>query len=201
MQTVIIKYNAGNIQSVMNALNRIGANVVLTDDTEIIRSADRVIFPGVGEARSAMKYLRERELDTVICSLQQPVLGICLGMQLLGSFSEENATPCLNIVPAKVTKIPFQTSAGERLKVPHVGWNTIEAVESELFAAIPPATYFYFVHSFAMEVNDHTIASTGYGTCFSSAVWNKNFYGVQFHPEKSARAGEQLLQNFLNLKP
>lgn len=201
MQTAIIKYNAGNIQSVMNALNRIGAKAILTDDAETIKSADKVIFPGVGEASSAMNYLRDRGLDRLICNLEQPVLGICLGMQLLGSFSEENETTCLGIVPAGVKKLPVCSPAGERLKVPHVGWNTVQSVEGELFSGITDHTYFYFVHSFAMDENDYTSARTFYGTGFSSAVQYKNFYGVQFHPEKSAVAGERLLKNFLNIKP
>ncbi len=193
MKTAIIKYNAGNIQSVLNALERLGVAAILTDDPAEIRSADRVIFPGVGEASTAMRYLRERGLDAVIRSLTQPVLGICLGMQLLGEHSEENDTECLGIVPARVKKLPV----GNGLKVPHVGWNTIQTIDNQFFRNIPPNPFFYFVHSYAMELNEATIAQTDYGSPFTSAVQWRNFYGVQFHPEKSAGAGEQLLRNFL----
>ena len=200
MKTAIIKYNAGNIQSVLNALDRLDVAADLTDDPAAIRSAERVIFPGVGEASSAMRYLRERGLDELIRSLEQPVLGICLGMQLLGSFSEENETECLGIVPAAVRKLPNLSPNGERLKVPHVGWNTVEASDNQLFDKIPQQSFFYFVHSYAMELNDATIARTEYGIPFTSAVRWRNFYGVQFHPEKSAGVGEQLLWNFLTMK-
>lgn len=196
MKTVIIKYNAGNIQSVLNALERLGEAAILTDDPAEIQSAERVIFPGVGEASTAMNYLRERGLDAVICSLTQPVLGICLGMQLLGEHSEENDTECLGIVPARVRKL----SSGGGLKVPHVGWNTTQFIENQLFVNIPQNSFFYFVHSYAMELNEATIAQTDYGEPFTSAVQWRNFYGVQFHPEKSAEAGEQLLRNFLTIK-
>lgn len=196
MKTAIIKYNAGNIQSVLNALERLGVAAILTDDPAEIRSAERVIFPGVGEASTAMRYLRERGLDEVIRSLTQPVLGICLGMQLLGKHSEENDTECLGIVPARVRKLP----SGAGLKVPHVGWNTMQFTDNQLFENLPQTPFFYFVHSFAMELHEATIAQTDYGEAFSSAVQWRNFYGVQFHPEKSAAAGEQLLRNFLNLK-
>ena len=200
LKTAIIKYNAGNIQSVLNALDRLDVAADLTDDPAAIRSAERVIFPGVGEASSAMRYLRERGLDELIRSLEQPVLGICLGMQLLGSFSEENETECLGIVPAAVRKLPNLSPNGERLKVPHVGWNTVEASDNQLFDKIPQQSFFYFVHSYAMELNDATIARTEYGIPFTSAVRWRNFYGVQFHPEKSAGVGEQLLWNFLTMK-
>lgn len=209
MKTAIIKYNAGNIQSVLNAMGRLGVDTILTDDPTEIRSAERVIFPGVGEASTAMRYLQERGLDEVIRGLTQPVLGICLGMQLLGIFSEENGTECLGIVPARVRKLSGNTANGERLKVPHVGWNmaspsdgvtSSHAVTSPLFDGLPVSTYFYFVHSYAMELNEATIAQTVHGETFSSAVRWRNFYGVQFHPEKSAGVGEQLLRNFLSLK-
>lgn len=190
----------------LNALGRLGVEAILTDDPAEIHSADRVIFPGVGEASTAMQYLRERGLDEVIRSLTQPVLGICLGMQLLGSFSEENETECLGIVPARVRRLP----KSEGLKVPHVGWNTTEFIQSSRVTVSQPVTnslfdglrdnsFFYFVHSYAMELNEATTAQTEYGEVFSSAVQWRNFYGVQFHPEKSARAGEQLLRNFLYL--
>lgn len=199
----ILKYNAGNIQSVLNALERLGQAAVLTDDPDELRSAGRVIFPGVGEASSAMRYLQERGLDKVLRSLEQPVLGICLGMQLLGSHSEENDTPCLGIVPAAVRRLAQSGPDGERLKVPHVGWNTAcpspGPARSPLFDGLPDAPYFYFVHSYAMALTEATIAQTSHGHAFSSAVKWRNFYGVQFHPEKSAEAGERLLRNFLNL--
>lgn len=195
MKTAIIKYNAGNIQSVMNALERLGLAAILTDEPNEIRSAARVIFPGVGEASTAMRYLRQRGLDEVIRGLTQPVLGICLGMQLLGEHSEENDTNCLGIVPARVRKLP----SGNGLKVPHIGWNTIQAVDNQLFENISPNPFFYFVHSYAMELNEATIARTEYGVPFTSAVQWRNFYGVQFHPEKSASIGNSLLQNFLSL--
>jgi len=199
LKTAIIKYNAGNIQSVLNAMERLGMEAILTDDPAEIRSADRVIFPGVGEASTAMRYLRERGMDAVIRSLTQPVLGICLGMQLLGEHSEENDTECLGIVPARVKRLTPNPLKGA-LKVPHVGWNTIQFIDNQLFEGISPNPFFYFVHSYAMELHDATIAQTDYGIPFTSAVQWRNFYGVQFHPEKSAAAGEQLLRNFLNLK-
>jgi imidazole glycerol-phosphate synthase subunit HisH len=198
MKTAIIKYNAGNIQSVLNAMERLGMEAILTDDPTEIRSAERVIFPGVGEASTAMQYLRERGLDAVIRSLEQPVLGICLGMQLLGEHSEENDTECLGIVPARVRKLSGKTTNGERLKVPHTGWNTAQFTDNQLFEGISSNPFFYFVHSFAMEMNEATIAQTDYGEAFTSAVKWRNFYGVQFHPEKSAAVGEQLLRNFLS---
>ncbi len=200
MKTAIIKYNAGNIQSVLNAMGRLGVDAILTDDPVEIRAAERVIFPGVGEASSAMRYLQERGLDEVIRGLTQPVLGICLGMQLLGVFSEENDTECLGIVPAKVRKLSGIAPNAERLKVPHVGWNAVQYADNQLFENISPNPFFYFVHSFAMELNETTIAQTVHGETFSSAVRWRNFYGVQFHPEKSAGVGEQLLRNFLSLK-
>ncbi|MEO1262130.1 MAG: imidazole glycerol phosphate synthase subunit HisH [Bacteroidota bacterium] len=195
----IIKYNAGNIQSVLNAMDRIGVDAILTDDATEIVNAGRVIFPGVGEASSAMKYLKEKKLDELIKSLRQPVLGICLGMQLLGFHSEENDTDCLGIVPAMIKKLPNKNAKEEKLKVPHIGWNLTHHEESDLFKNIPSEAYFYFVHSYAMELNDCTIARTEYGKLFTSAVQWQNFYGVQFHPEKSAEVGEQLLKNFMKI--
>lgn len=193
MNTAIIKYNAGNIQSVLFALERLGAGAVVTDDPRLIREADKVIFPGVGEASSAMKYLRDRGLDLVLKSLEQPVLGICLGMQLMCTHSEEGDTPCLDIFNTRVKKF------NEGLKTPQIGWNQAKAVESPLFKGLENTPYFYFVHSYYAGVCDETIAVTNYGTAFSSALQKKNFYGVQFHPEKSAETGQQLLKNFLNL--
>ena len=192
MKVVIIKYNAGNIRSVLFALERIGITAIVTDDHEEIRSADRVIFPGVGEASSAMKYLREKGLDKLICSLTQPVLGICLGMQLMCSFSEENNTPCLGIFEQKVKLFP---NAG--FKVPQIGWNNITDLKSTLFNGVAENAYMYFVHSYYVESCDDAIAKTDYIVEFSSAVQKNNFSSVQFHPEKSGEIGQKILENFI----
>jgi imidazole glycerol-phosphate synthase subunit HisH len=197
MKIVIIKYNAGNIQSVLFALERIGAEALVTDNPEIIHAADKVIFPGVGEASSAMAYLRERKLDLLIRNLKQPVLGVCLGMQLLCSHSEENDTDCMGIFNQQVKK--FTPNPDQSLKVPHMGWNTIFDLKSELFIAVPENSYCYFVHGYFADLGEDTIAKTNYVQPFSSALKRRNFYGVQFHPEKSAQAGEQLLKNFIQL--
>jgi glutamine amidotransferase len=194
MQVAIVKYNAGNVESVKNALNRLGVEPVLTDDAETLKSADRVIFPGVGEASSAMNYLRERNLDAVIKSLTQPVLGICLGMQLLCESSEENETRCLGILPYRVRKFP-----SEKLKVPQMGWNNISDLRSDLFAGIDENSYAYFVHSYYVEPGRETIATCDYAVKFSAAIKHENFYAVQFHAEKSGAPGARILENFLNL--
>lgn len=194
MKVAIIKYNAGNIESVKNALNRLSIEPILTDDTETLRSADRVIFPGVGEASSAMNYLRSRNLDAVIKSLTQPVLGICLGMQLLCGSSDENATECLGILSYRARRF-----LSDKLKVPQMGWNNIIDLKSELFAGIEENSYVYFVHSFYVESGENTIAACDYGEKFSAAINYKNFYAVQFHTEKSGAVGEKILANFLNL--
>lgn len=191
--TVIIKYNAGNIRSVLFALERIGVEAVVTDDPEMILSADRVIFPGVGEASSAMAYLKEKGLDKLIPSLKQPVLGICLGMQLMCAFSEENDTPCMGIFPVTVRQ--FDGDRG--LKVPQIGWNVVSNLKTALFENIPESTYVYFVHGFYVPLNDGTIATADYGFPYSAAIRKDNFMAVQFHPEKSGDAGEQMLRNFL----
>ena len=196
MDLVIIKYNAGNIQSVLYALERIGVNAVVTDDVEQIQSAGKVIFPGVGEASSAMRYLKEHKLDTVIKNLQQPVLGICLGMQLMCAYSEENDTTCLGIFDEQVKK--FTPKTGD-LKVPQIGWNNIVNLKTKLFTDLPENSYCYFVHGYYAALGEHTIATTDYVQPYSSALHRANFYGVQFHPEKSAKAGEQILKNFLSL--
>lgn len=197
MKVAIIKYNAGNIRSVMFALERIGIQGIVTDDPILIQSADRVIFPGVGEASSAMHYLRERGLDSVIRELKQPVLGICLGMQLLCSHSEENDTDCLGIIPGTVKR--FRPQGSGRIKVPQVGWNEIYDLETAMFTGIPGKSYVYNVHSYYVEDSPHTIARSTYGLVYASAIARDNFYGVQFHTEKSGRVGEQILENFIRL--
>ena len=196
MELAIIKYNAGNIQSVLYALERIGVSANVTDNMEEIRKADKVIFPGVGEASSAMRYLQERKLDLLIRELTQPVLGICLGMQLMCRYSEENATECLGIFDEDV-KLFKATDQG--FKIPQIGWNTVYDLKTPLFKDIPEQTYCYFVHSYYASLGTHTIGTTNYIKPYSSALHKNNFYGVQFHPEKSANAGEQILQNFLHL--
>jgi len=192
MKVVIIKYNAGNIRSVLFALERIGVKAVVTDDCDEIRSADRVIFPGVGEASSAMNYLKEKGLDKLICSLTQPVLGICLGMQLMCSHSEENDTECLGIFDQKVKLFPQKG-----LKVPQIGWNNIVNLKSGLFKGISDGAYMYFVHSYFVEECDNAIAKTDYVLPYSSAIQKNNFSAVQFHPEKSGDAGQKILENFI----
>lgn len=195
MELSIIKYNAGNIQSVLYALERIGVQATVTDDHEVIRRSDKVIFPGVGEASSAMKSLKENNLDQLIKDLSQPVLGICVGMQLLCSHSEENDTDCLGIVPVNVLKF----NPGEGLKVPQVGWNNIYQLRSPLFANIPEQSFIYNVHGYYAEKSPYTIACCQYGIEYAAAIQKDNFYGVQFHTEKSAATGEQILKNFLSL--
>ncbi|MEY3367137.1 MAG: imidazole glycerol phosphate synthase subunit HisH [Bacteroidota bacterium] len=198
MEIAIIRYNAGNTRSVSNALQRLGFNARVTGDAAAIRAADRVIFPGVGEAGAAMQYLREQGLAAVIASLVQPVLGICLGMQLLADNSEESNTRCLGIIPASVARLSHGSENGEKIKVPHMGWNQVDLLrEHPLFEGISSPAHFYFVHGFAMELNPCSIATATHGATFTAAVQCRNFWGVQFHPEKSAAAGERLLLNFL----
>lgn len=199
MNLVIIKYNAGNIQSVLYALERIGAEAKVTDDILEIQQADKVIFPGVGEASSAMRYLEERGLDRVIKALKQPVLGICLGMQLMCRFSEENDVTCLGIFDESVKYFGKAKPAGDSLKIPQIGWNNIYNLKTKLFNNIPENSYTYFVHSYYAALGDHSIATTNYILPYSSALHKDNFYGVQFHPEKSADVGEKILQNFITL--
>lgn len=194
MKVAIVKYNAGNVESVKNALNRLGVEPILTDTAETLQTADRVIFPGVGEASTAMNYLRARNLDETIKSLTQPVLGICLGMQLLCESSEENETKCLGILPYRVRKF-----ASEDLKIPQMGWNNVFDLQSDLFAGVAENSFVYFVHSFYVETGAETIAVCDYGLKFSAAVRHENFYAVQFHAEKSGAIGERILENFLNL--
>ncbi len=195
----VTDYDTGNLRSVMNALQRTGAEFIVTSDEATLRAADKVIMPGVGEASSAMDKLRERGLDKIIPSLTQPVLGICIGMQLMCESSEEGDAQCLGIFPTKVVKLPNTLSNGEILKVPHVGWDTIENLKTPLFEGIKPSSHLYYVHSFAAQLCDATIASTTYGVEFSAALHRDNFYGTQFHPEKSGSVGEAILNNFLKL--
>lgn len=194
MKLVIIKYNAGNVQSVSFALERLGVDFTITDDPEEIGKADKVLFPGVGEASTTMSFLKERKLDKVIPALKQPVLGICLGMQLMCRHSEENNTPCLGIFAEDVKRFKPTTSQ----KVPHMGWNQLSLRESWLDSALHDE-FVYFVHSFYVPVNDHSAALAEYIVPFSAAMHRDNFYAVQFHPEKSAAAGELVLKSFLNL--
>ena len=190
----VIRYNAGNVQSVMNTLSRFGAEAVLTDDPDVIRDADKVIFPGVGEAGSAMRYLNEHGLSALIRSLKQPFLGICLGMQLMCSFSEEGNTECLGIFPETIHQFP----KGQGFKVPHMGWNTISNLSSPLFTGLENESYVYFVHSFYVPLSSYTTAETEYGGIkFSSALSRGNFHGVQFHPEKSGDCGMEIIRAFL----
>lgn len=194
MKVAIVKYNAGNTASVVNALTRCGVTPTISDEPEILRSSDKVIFPGVGEASTAMAYLREHGLDAVIKSLTQPVLGICLGMHLLCESSEENEAKCLGIVPSRVRKF-----AGDGVKVPHIGWNSIADLTSPLFNSIAEGSYMYFVHGYYVELGEQTAASCDYGDTFSAAIQRGNFHAVQFHPEKSGSFGQRILENFLNL--
>lgn len=195
MNIVIVKYNAGNIQSVLYALERIGIAAEVTDDTEKIQQADKVIFPGVGEASTAMNYLRERNLDQLLISLKQPVLGICLGMQLMCSSSEEGDTTCMGIFEEKVKKF----IKVDDFKVPQIGWNDIYDLKTPLFKGISEHSYVYLVHSYYASLGEHTIATTNYISPYSTALHRDNFYGVQFHPEKSAEVGSVLLKNFIEL--
>ncbi len=194
MKVVIVKYNAGNVCSVNYALQRIGIDPIITDNHEELLSADRIIFPGVGEASSAMNYLQNKNLDRLLVDLRQPVLGICLGMQLMCSFSEENNTNCLGIFSERVRL--FET---DLLKVPQIGWNSVTNVKSLLFDGIADNDYFYFVHSYFVECSQHAISTTSYGVDYSSALQKNNFYAVQFHPEKSGVVGQRLLENFIRI--
>ena len=189
----ILKYNAGNVKSVENAVNKLGYEVMLTDDEKQLKSADKVIFPGVGEAHSAMKYLKENQLDKVIKSLEQPVLGICLGMQLMCEHSEEGNTTGLGIFKTKVKKFPPLDL------VPQMGWNNFTSLKGDLFQNISLENDCYFVHSFYAEICTETIAVTDYILPFSAGLQKDNFYATQFHPEKSSETGLQILKNFLAL--
>ena len=194
MKVAIVKYNAGNIQSVSFALERLGVDFLITDNADDIQTAEKVIFPGVGEASTTMQFLKAKKLDCLIPSLQQPVLGICLGMQLMCKYSEENETECLGIFNESVKRFVPQGD----MKVPHMGWNSLSLKESWLEKSIE-SEYAYFVHSYYVPVNQFTSAVTEYINPFSSALHLKNFYAVQFHPEKSAKAGEIVLKSFLKV--
>ena len=193
MKIAIIKYNAGNVYSVSSALKRLGYEAIITSDLKEIESADKIIFPGVGEASSAMEYLKKNQLDKVIPKLKQPFLGVCLGLQLLCEHSEENNTECLGVFDEEVKLFP------PKKKVPHMGWNSIRTSENKLFINLLENSYVYFVHSYFAELSEYTIAETNYILPFSAALNKDNFYAVQFHPEKSGVIGEQVLKNFIEL--
>ncbi|MFI3280528.1 MAG: imidazole glycerol phosphate synthase subunit HisH [Rikenellaceae bacterium] len=191
----VIDYDTGNLRSVANALKRLGAEFCVTDDPQKIAAASKVLLPGVGEAQSAMCKLSERSLVEVIKSLQQPTLGICIGVQLMCQYSEEGDTECMGIFDSSVRRFPSDSG----LKVPHMGWNSIEQLTGPLFEGIDQGSYIYYVHSYAPELSSQTIATTNYGLDFSAALCRDNFYGTQFHPEKSGEIGEKILSNFLKL--
>jgi glutamine amidotransferase len=189
----IVKYNAGNVQSVQNAVARLGYESIITDDPELLKAADKVSFPGVGEASTAMRYLKERNLDQLIPQLKNPVLGICLGMQLLCVHSEEGNTECLGVFSNQVKRFPATDI------VPQMGWNNFSALDSPLFNGVTIEDDVYFVHSYYADVNENTIAQSEYILPFSAALQKDNFYATQFHPEKSASVGNTILKNFLEL--
>ena len=193
MDVVIIKYNAGNVVSVTNTLNRLGIEPTHSDDPETIKKADKVIFPGVGEASTAMNYLRKQGLDKVLVDLHQPFLGICLGLQLMCKYSEENDTPCLGIFDKEVKR--FENT----LKVPQIGWNLLKDLKSPILQNLPEHPYIYFVHSYYAELGEETIATSDYTVPFSAALHQDNYYAIQGHPEKSGKTGQKILENFLNL--
>ena len=196
MKVAVVKYNAGNIRSVDYALKRLGVEAVITADKEILQSADKVIFPGVGEAGTTMNHLKATGLDELIKNLRQPVFGICLGMQLMCRHSEEGEVDCLNIFDVDVKRFVPQKHED---KVPHMGWNTIGKTNSKLFEGFTEEEFVYFVHSFYVPVCDFTAAETDYIHPFSAALHKDNFYATQLHPEKSGKAGERILRNFLDL--
>ncbi|MFW5645238.1 MAG: imidazole glycerol phosphate synthase subunit HisH [Bacteroidota bacterium] len=191
MKVVIIKYNAGNIFSVQYALKRLGIEAIVTGNHDEIKSADKVIFPGVGEASTTMQFLRKEKMDLLLKNLKQPVLGICLGLQLMCRQSEEGDTPCINLFGVEVKKFPPED------KVPHMGWNALTEMNGKLFENLPDKPYVYFVHSFYAEISSATCAKCHYILPFSAALEYRNFYATQFHPEKSGETGQQILKNFL----
>lgn len=196
MKVAIVKYNAGNICSVINAIKRMGIEPILTDDADELRAADKVIFPGQGEASSTMEYLKARGLDEVIKSLKQPVLGICIGMQLMCKHSEEGDTECLGIFDTEVKRFMPQRHED---KVPQMGWNTVYYTKSKLYEGFTQPEFVYFVHSYYVPLCEHTIATTDYIQPYSSSLHKDNFYATQFHPEKSGCVGERILKNFLEM--
>jgi imidazole glycerol-phosphate synthase subunit HisH len=193
MKIVIIDYGAGNVKSVQFALERLGYDAICSNDADVITSADKVIFPGVGEASSAMTEIKKIGLEKIIPNLKQPVLGICLGMQLMCKFSEENNTECLNIFPLDVVKFK------NKLKVPQIGWNTITDLKEPLFKNVKNDAFVYYVHSYYVPKSEYTIATTEYGLAYAGAIQKDNFYACQFHPEKSGEIGELILKNFIQL--
>jgi glutamine amidotransferase len=193
MKLVIIKYNAGNVQSVNYALQRLNISATLTDDADEILSADKIIFPGVGAAAPAMNYLKEKNLDVLIKNIKQPFFGVCLGMQLLCNHSEEGDTKCLGVFNQNVKRFTGNE------KIPQMGWNNIYDLKSPLFKDVDENAYMYFVHSYYAELSENTVAKTTYMTEYSAALQKDNFYAVQFHPEKSSSAGEKILKNFIEL--
>lgn len=198
MKVAIIKYNAGNIYSVVNAMRRLGVEPIITDDAEVLASADRVLFPGQGEASSTMAYIKEHQLDRIILDLKQPVLGICIGQQLLCKHSEEGNTDCMGLFPMEVKR--FQPTCHED-KVPAIGWNRIELSDEpcKLLKGLGESPYVYFIHSYYVPVSQWTIATANYTLPFSAALHKDNFYATQFHPEKSGKVGEQILKNFMEI--
>lgn len=198
MKVAIVKYNAGNIYSVVNAMQRLGVEPIITDDAEVLASADRVLFPGQGEASSTMAYIKEHQLDRIILDLKQPVLGICIGQQLLCKHSEEGNTDCMGLFPMEVKR--FQPTCHED-KVPAIGWNRIELGDEpcNLFKGLGANPYVYFIHSYYVPVSQWTIATANYTLPFSAALHKDNFYATQFHPEKSGKVGEQILKNFMEI--
>lgn len=197
MKVAVIKYNAGNVQSVLYALERLGAEAVLTDDLEEIAKADKVIFPGQGEASTAMRYLKEKQLDKLIPKLTQPFFGVCLGQQLLCDYSEENDTTCLGVFPVKVKK--FIPESYVDFKVPHVGWNNLFDLKTPLLEGLSDESFVYYVHSYYCELSDFTIAKTHYVLDFAGLMHKDNFYAMQAHPEKSGKVGERILENFMRI--
>lgn len=197
MKVCIIQYNAGNIYSVVNALRRLGIDPILTDDAEELASADRILFPGQGEASTVMQYLKGHQLDKLIKNLRQPVLGICIGQQLLCQHSEEGDTDCIGIFPVDVKRFPTTNPTD---KIPAVGWNYIENLKTPLFEGLEQKPYTYFLHSYYVPISEWTIATANYILPFSAAMHKDNFWSTQFHPEKSGDVGERILKNFLDLQ-